>query len=267
MMATMNVVGWPVVVASLSLVVLALGLGAIFRLGVSKDITIASARAAVQLLAVGVLFKYMLDSSGADWWAAMWVIVMTAIAIATVRKRAGFKITGLTLATAIAVISTAAISIGVTFGFGVLDYEPVTLLVIAGITIGNAVPSAVLAAKQSVASSRERIGEIEGALALGFDRRSMLRFMAPRVARSALIPQIERTKVVGLIALPGAMTGLLLGGVDPIDAVVLQLLVMYLVLGSAAVCTIAIVATIMTQTVSPEMTVADWVRPEAEGFN
>ncbi len=259
----MNVVGWPVVVASLSLVFLALGLGVAFRLSVSKDIAIASARAAVQLLAVGFLLNYMLDSAGADWWAALWVVVMTVIAIATVRKRAGFKIKGLTVTTAAAVIFTAAISIAVTFGFGVLDYEPVSLIVIAGITIGNAVPSAVLAAKQSVASSRERIGEIEAALALGFDRRALLRFMAPRVASAALIPQIERTKVVGLIALPGAMTGLLLGGVDPVDAVVLQLLVMYLVLGSAAVCIIAVVATIITQTVSPTMTVADWVRPEA----
>ncbi len=259
----MNVVGWPVVFASLSLVFLALGLGAAFRLSVNKDIAVASARAAIQLLAVGILFNYMLGSAGADWWAALWVVFMTVIAIVTVRKRAGFKIKGLTEATAAAVVFTAAISIGVTFGFGVLDYEPVSLIVIAGITIGNAVPSAVLAAKQSVSSSRERIGEIEAALALGFDRRAMLRFMAPRVASSALIPQIERTKIVGLIALPGAMTGLLLGGVDPIDAVVLQILVMYLVLGSAAVCTIAVVATIITQSVSQTMTVADWVRPEA----
>ena len=55
--------------------------------------------------------------------------------------------------------------------------------------------------------------------------------------RTALIPQIETTKAVGLIVLPGAMTGLILAGVDPIDAVQVQAAVMYLVLGSVATTT------------------------------
>ena len=52
--------------------------------------------------------------------------------------------------------------------------------------------------------------------------------------RTALIPQIERTKVLGIVMLPGAMTGLILAGVDPMDAVLIQLAVMYLILGSVA---------------------------------
>jgi len=52
--------------------------------------------------------------------------------------------------------------------------------------------------------------------------------------RTALLPQIESTKVVGLIALPGAMTGLILAGVEPRDAVLVQLAIMYLILGSVA---------------------------------
>ena len=89
----------------------------------------------------------------------------------------------------------------------------------------------------------------------------MVRFLAPEVARLALIPQIERTKVVGLIALPGAMTGLLLGGVDPVDAVVIQLLVMYLVLGAAAITVIVMVMAVTRSTITPRLQVADWVRP------
>ncbi|MGZ8755939.1 MAG: ABC transporter permease, partial [Acidimicrobiia bacterium] len=66
---------------------------------------------------------------------------------------------------------------------------------------------------------------------------------------------------VGLIALPGAMTGLLLAGVDPIEAVVIQLLVMYLVLGTAAVCVIAVVTAITRASVTNDLLIADWVRP------
>ena len=129
------------------------------------------------------------------------------------------------------IAGSAAISIAVTFGFGVIEFEPIALVVVAGITIGNAMPSTVLGVNQSVSLARDHVGEIEAVLSLGFDRRMVTRYLAPRAARSALIPQIERTKVVGLIALPGAMTGLLLAGVDPLSAVVIQLVVMYLIIG------------------------------------
>ena len=59
-----------------------------------------------------------------------------------------------------------------------------------------------------------------------------VRFLAPQISLTALSTQIERTKVVGLIALPGVMTGLLLAGAKPLDAVLVQLIVMYMILGS-----------------------------------
>ena len=61
------------------------------------------------------------------------------------------------------------------------------------------------------------------------------RFLCPTIVKLAITQQIERTKVVGLIALPGAMTGLLLAGVDPLDAVIIQLIVMYMILGGTVV--------------------------------
>jgi putative ABC transport system permease protein len=99
-------------------------------------------------------------------------------------------------------------------------------------------------------------------LSLGFDRPQIVRFMAPRAARSSLIPQVERTKVVGLIALPGAMTGLLLAGVAPAEAVAVQLLVMYLVLGTAALCVVATVTATTRGAMTADLLVADWVTKE-----
>ena len=66
--------------------------------------------------------------------------------------------------------------------------------------------------------------------------------------------------MVGLIALPGALTGLLLAGVDPIDAVVIQLLVMYLVLGSAAVAAVVIVYFLTRSAVDDGLRLAEWAR-------
>jgi putative ABC transport system permease protein len=55
-----------------------------------------------------------------------------------------------------------------------------------------------------------------------------------------MTPQIEQTKIVGLVALPGTMTGLLLAGVDPVDAVLTQTVVMFLILGSVAVTSVVV---------------------------
>ena len=259
---TSSAIGWPVVLASLSLVLLALGLAWALGLRIQRELITAAVRAALQLLAVGFVFALIFKSTGAEYWAWLWVAGMIVVATTVIVRRAKYRIEHLTVVAGIAVLGSALLSIIVAFGFGVIDYAPVSLVVIAGITIGNAVPSAVLGVNRSVDSCRDRVGDLEALLALGLDRRQIVRFMAPPTARTSLIPQIERTKVVGLIALPGAMTGLLLAGIDPVEAVVIQLLVMYLVLGTAAVCVVAVVVAITRAAVTNDLVVADWVYPD-----
>lgn len=261
---TSEATGPGVVLASLSLVLLAIGLARWLGLRIERRLIEASIRAAVQLFAVGYIFFFVFRAPAAIYWAWLWVGLMVGVATIVVVRRAKHRIGGLALVTTGAVLGSALISVAVTFGFEVIAYDPVSLVVIAGITIGNAVPSAVLGVNQSVGLNRDRRGELEALLSLGFDRRQIVRFMAPRAARSSLIPQVERTKVVGLIALPGAMTGLLLAGVDPVEAVAVQLLVMYLVLGTAALCVVATVTAITRGAVTSDLVVADWVNEEEE---
>jgi len=256
---TGGAIGWPVVLASLTLVALAVGLAWWLGLGVERELVVASVRAAAQLLVVGVVFAVIFNATGAIYWAWVWVAFMVVVAANVVARRARHRIDNLVLTTTLAVAGSALLSIGVTFGFGVIVYDPVSLVVVAGITIGNAVPSAVLGVNQAVLLCQDRVGELEALISLGFDRRQVVQQMAPRAAKSSLIPQVERTKVVGLIALPGAMTGLLLAGVPPLEAVAVQLLVMYLVLGTAALCVVSTVVSITRAAVTPSIRVADWV--------
>jgi len=216
---TTDVIGIPVIVASLSLVVLAIALSWWLGLRIEAPVTWASLRAAVQLIAVGFLLAWVFEAGVPSIWAWIWVVVMTGVA-GTVMARRIPDGPNVLLPAMAAIAGSTAVSLAVVFGLGVFDLEPVTLVVVAGITLGNVLPTAVLAAKQVVTAVRERPESIEGLLALGFDRRAVVRQVAPPAARLALIPQVERTKVVGLIALPGALTGLLLAGVDPLDAVV-----------------------------------------------
>lgn len=253
-----------VTLASVSLIGLSIVLARWLGLRIERDLIVASARAAIQLLAVGVLFATIFRSAAAMTLAWTWVAVMVVIAGRVTGRRARYPIPGLVWVSAATITLSAGIALLVTFGFDLIGFEPVSLVVVAGITIGNAVPTAVLAVNQSVSLSRDRWGEIEALLSLGASPRDVVRFMGPRVAKTALIPQVERTKVVGLIALPGALTGLLLAGVDPIDAVIVQLLVMYLVLGTAAVCVVVLSGRILRLSVTPDLRLAEWVRAAAD---
>jgi putative ABC transport system permease protein len=239
-----------VVGASLTLVAVAVAVSMYLRLGIEKSIIWASLRAAVQLTAVGLLLTVVLGSQWERLLAPLWIFVMIAIAGYVVAKRSGS--TDIVPAAVLAIGGTTAISLLVVFGFGVLPAEPIQLIVIAGITIGNTMPATVVAADLvNTQMSKERI-QVEGLLALGFTARQAAKFVVREAARISLVPQIERTKVVGIVALPGAMTGLLLAGVDPIDAVVLQLIVMYLVLGSVAVSTTVVAVVTASKSFTPD---------------
>ena len=96
-------------------------------------------------------------------------------------------------------------------------------------------------------------------LALGFDRQGASRVVTSSAVRNALLPQIERTKVIGLIALPGTMTGMLLAGAEPVSAVLVQLVITYLVLGSVGVASAVIVTMVASRAFTGDLRLEGWV--------
>ena len=160
------------------------------RLGITRQLVIAALRAGVQLGIVGFVLKSILTSTLAIWWAWVWVIAMVALTSWVARRRAP-QIPGGWVGALVAVVVATSVCLAVIFGLGVLDYEPVTVVVIAGITIGNTLPSIVLGAKQLVTALRDERGRIETLLALGFDVAGITRVSGAEIARTALIPQIE----------------------------------------------------------------------------
>ncbi|GIU86360.1 MAG: iron export ABC transporter permease subunit FetB [Acidimicrobiia bacterium] len=224
-------IGWGGLAASLVLVAVAVALSLGRRLGLERSIVWASARALVQLLLVGVALDFVLDRTVAWSWA--WVVVMVGFAADTVRRRAPEVPRVFPLALG-AFAAAAVVTLAVLFGLGVFPLEPRTLIPLAGMMVGNAMTATVLVARRVVEELRDKRDEVEARLALGHASAEAARPYVRAALRTALIPQIETTKSVGLVFLPGAMTGLILAGVDPLDAVRVQAAVMYLVLGSVA---------------------------------
>lgn len=244
---------------SLVLVAIVLGISRWRRLELERSVLWASLRATLQLLAVGALFTVIFESSRAELWGWLWTVGMVVVAGWVVTRRAG-RVPGLHWLGVTAIGVTVGVVLAVIFVGGILEPDAVEVVVVAGITIGNTMPAVVQAVDRTRSELVEQTGRIEAMLALGFGARDATLHVVRDVTRLALVPQIERTKVVGLIALPGAMTGLLLAGADPLDAVLLQLIVMFLVLGSAAMAVTVVTLALARQALTADLRIADWVR-------
>ena len=105
---------------------------------------------------------------------------------------------------------------------------------LAGMVVGNSLTATVVAARRVVGELSDKRAEVEARLALGQSSHEASRPYVREAVRTAMIAQIESTKAVGLVFLPGAMTGLILAGEKPVQAVLVQAAVMFLILGSVA---------------------------------
>ncbi len=233
-------IGWTGLAASLVLVAVAVALSAVRRLGLEGGMLWAAARALAQLLAVGVALEFVLDVDRSMAWSWAWVVTMVFFAAETVRRRAREVPRMFSLAL-VAFGAAGAVTLAVLFGLSVFPLESRTLIPMAGMMVGNSMTSTVLVARRVIEELRDKRDEVEARLALGLPAREAARPYLRAALRTALIPQIESTKAVGLVFLPGAMTGLILAGTDPVDAVRVQVAVMYLILGSVAT-TVTVVA-------------------------
>jgi putative ABC transport system permease protein len=224
------------VAASFVLVAVAIGLSLRQGLGIERTIAWAATRALVQLVAVGYALTLILDDDAPTIFAIVWVLAMVVIAAVTVRARAP-DVPGVFPVAFLALGAATVATLGVLFGLGVFPFEPIAIVPLAGMMIGNSMAATVSAARRVVAELADHRLEVEARLALGQPWSDASRPYVRAAVRVALTTQIESTKTVGIIALPGAMTGLILAGVDPLDAVLVQVAVMYLILGAAATTT------------------------------
>ena len=117
----------------------------------------------------------------------------------------------------------------------------IVIIPVTGILLGGCLTATTLAGRRAVDELVQRAGEVEAALALGFTPRdAALEICRPAVAQ-ALAPALDQTRTVGLVTLPGAFVGMLLGGASPIQAGIVQLVMLVALLAAEAV---AIIVTI-----------------------
>jgi putative ABC transport system permease protein len=221
-------VGWGGLAIAVVVVLVAAGLSRAWRLGLERDLVVAIVRSLAQMLLVAVALGLVVADGVSIWWSWLWVVAMVGFAAITMRRRAP-ALPGLLRIALIATGTTAAVGIAITFGIGIFPVQPRTLVPVAGMLVGNSMSAGVVACRRLSHAIGERRDEIEARLALGQPW--------PQAARPMLREILRTAKALGIVFLPGAMTGLILAGVDPLDAVLVQLALMYVILGGVVTMT------------------------------
>jgi putative ABC transport system permease protein len=227
------------VAAALVLVALAAAISLWRRADLERDIGIATVRSFVQLTLIGYAIKLIFEVDSI-WLVLALLAVMVLFGAITARSRAR-RVPNAFGPLLLALAAAGASTLGLVVALGIFDPTPRYLVPVGGMVIGNAMTAAAVALNRlgdEMSDSRPRV---EATLALGATAREAAMPIVRRALRSGTITLIDSTKTTGLIFFPGTMVGMLLAGASPTDAVRLQLILLYALLGSVSIA--ALIAT------------------------
>ena len=224
---------WTAVAVSVLLVLVAVAIASWQRLGISREIVVAAVRALVQLLAIGAVLAWLVAHAGIAG-ALAWIFAMTFVAANESRRR-GHGIPRAYAAALVGIVVGTASTLGVLVLGGVISTEPQVLIPMGGMVVSGSMQAASLTLTSLRRSAVENRSAIEAALSLGLPAPQAFAREMRTAVRTALVPTVDSTRVVGLISLPGTMTGLIIAGVDPLQAIRYQIIVMYMLLAAWAV--------------------------------
>jgi putative ABC transport system permease protein len=214
--------------------VLLLGLAAAVltaaRVPVRRQVVVAAARAAVQLVVIGLLL-------GAVFRFPAATALVLAVMLATAAWTAAGRLRDLEHAGRAVLLSCLAGVVpvlAVVFGTGALAVSARYVVALSGITLGGTMTACTLAGRQLLAGLRTRREEVEGWLALGATPRQAVADIARTAIGEAMLPAVDQTRTVGLVTLPGAFVGALFGGASPLAAARFQLVVLVALLCAEA---------------------------------
>lgn len=221
---------------TLIFVVIPLLLSKTLRLGLEKDTMIATVRSILQLLAVGFILKFVFDSEN-----LLYILLMVALMIVAATQNArkkGQAIKGITWKIAVTLIVIEVLTQSILLGFRIVPPTAQYIISISGMLIGNSMVLAILFLNRFSAEVEAHRDETELILSLGGTPKQAIRKQLLSSIKASMIPTIESQKTIGLVQLPGMMSGQIIAGADPMQAVQFQLMIIFLLLTTAAVTSI-----------------------------
>ncbi len=228
-----------------ALILLLAAMSWLMRLGLARAVTVAALRTTVQLLLVGVVLEALFN-----WVHPAWMILVSLVMLLAagreVRARQKRRFSGwwgFGLGTLSMFISSFAITLLALLVIVGPEpwYKPQYAIPLLGMLLGNTMNGIAIGLDRLTATAWDQRSVIEGRLILGHSWGRAIEDVRRESIRSGLIPIINSMMAAGLVSLPGMMTGQILGGNPPIEAVKYQILIMFLIAGGTGLGTAAAV--------------------------
>jgi putative ABC transport system permease protein len=234
---------WQVAIAA-SLVVVSAGISLGMQLGLHRRLLWASVRCVVQLLLLGLVLRWVFEP-GRQWCVVISLgLAMTLIAGTVAVSRNKYRYTGMLLDSVISIWACSWLIAAVALLAVVRPdpwYLPRYAIPLLGMILHNTLNGISLGLNRFTNEMHEGRHRIETLLALGATRSEAVREPIQEAIRTGMIPTINAMMVMGIVNLPGMMTGQLLAGVDPMQAVSYQIIIMFLLAASSALGTSGVV--------------------------
>lgn len=218
-------------VAVVILVGMAVAAATFARLAARRQIAVAAGRAVLQLGIVSLIITAVLSHLV---WSLIFAVVMFGVAVGTSVRRVGAPAAWPWAAVAIG--SGVVPVLAVIFVSGAVPWNGASLVPMAGIIIGGTMTANTLLGRRVYGALRDEHGCYEAALSIGLPRPAAIAEVINRHRIEALVPGLDQTRTVGLVTLPGAFVGVLLGGGTPLQAGAAQLIVLVGLLAAQTIC-------------------------------
>ena len=216
----------------------------VLRLGMERTLALASLRTVVQLLLVGFVLEWVFAVD--RWYLVIAILsIMTLAAGITAGQRNRRRFPGIWLNTIVSI--WAASWLVTAFGLFVVIrdmttwYQPQYAIPLLGMVLGNSLNGTSIGLNAFTETLVARREQVEAALTLGATRWEAARKPLQEAVRTGMIPIINAMMVVGIVSLPGMMTGQLLSNAKPMDAVKYQIVIMFLIASATALCTVCVI--------------------------
>ncbi|MBC8063090.1 MAG: iron export ABC transporter permease subunit FetB [Clostridiaceae bacterium] len=219
-----------------SLVLISLLFSYYQKLKLEKEIIIGIIRAIVQLVLVGYMLNYIFGLQN-PIFTSLLLLFMTFNAAMNAAKR-GKEIKNGLLISFLAIFLGAFITLSILVLSGAIKYKAYQMIPVGGMIISNAMVALGLCYRQMIADYKNKREEVETKLSLGANVLEASKEIIRESIKTGMLPTIDSTKTLGIVSLPGMMTGLILAGKSPIDAIRFQIMVTFMLLSTTSIASL-----------------------------
>ncbi|MEO7131962.1 MAG: ABC transporter permease [Dermatophilaceae bacterium] len=222
--------GWPVAIALVVLLSVTVVAHRIGRVGLGREAVVAGVRATVQLTIAAVVIVVVIRSI---WLSVLTLLGMFVMAVATTCRRveAPHAWPWAMAAMAAGILPVLAILLATQ----TIPVEGIALIPIVGIVLGNTMTVHTLVGRRAFAALREEKGQYEACLSLGLRPDQAIDEVIARRVPEGLLPSLDQVRTSGVVTLPGAFIGVMLGGGSPVQAATAQVLVLFAIMATQSI--------------------------------